>query len=215
MTQNTANVTLTQGSYYFEIVNVNYGVVGWFKVYVDMPSLRQYTINPTWQIDRVIIKPSAYDAEVISVKVFAASGYFELFYYDDAAITTRIARIQVGASASSFKSALGGLPNINNYGPTVTMTTLDAAGNPTNLAGSIQGYEYIISINRYRPTTPLPLTRSTSLVAGNVPISLAITRPSTHSPPLAGTFNLLINNVPLALDSGNSNIPYSIDMGKI
>lgn len=47
-----------------------------------MPSLRQYTINPTWQIDRFIIKPSQFDAEIISVKVFAASGSFDLFYYN-------------------------------------------------------------------------------------------------------------------------------------
>jgi hypothetical protein len=147
------------------------------------------------------------------VKVFAASGSFDLFYYEGS--IARIANIQVGASASDFKDAIWNLPNINNYSPTVTMTTLDAAGNPTNVAGSIQGYEYIITLNRYRPTTPLPFTRSTALVAGSVSASLTIARTSTHSAPLAGTFNLLINNVPLALDSGNTNIPFNVDLGKI
>lgn len=44
---------------------------------------------------------------------------------------------------------------------------------------------------------------------------MTIARTSTHSPPLAGTFNLLVNNVPLPIDSGNTNIPFNVDLGKI
>lgn len=145
--------------------------------------------------------------------MFAASGDFDLFYYD--AGIAKIANIPVGASALTFRNRIGNLPNIDGFSPTVTLTTLDASGNPTNVAGSVQGYEYKIIINRYRATTPLPFTRGTALVAGAVPTSLTIARTSTHSPPLAGTFNLLVNNVPLAIDSGNTNIPYNVDLGKI
>jgi hypothetical protein len=62
VTQSTKNITLTAGYYYFELVLVNYGGAGYFKVLVDFPSLRQYTINPTWQIDRINIKPSEFTA---------------------------------------------------------------------------------------------------------------------------------------------------------
>lgn len=61
-TQSTANLTLTAGYYYFEIVNVNYGGSGYFKVIVDTPSLFNNKINPTWQIDSVVVKPSQFDA---------------------------------------------------------------------------------------------------------------------------------------------------------
>ncbi len=133
-TQSTANVTLSQGSYYyFEVININYGGGGFFKVYVDMPSLRQYTINPTWQIDRVIIKPSSFEAEIIKVRVFAASGDFDLFYYD--AGIAKIANIPVGASAATFRNRIGNLPNIDGFSPAVTLITLDASGNATNVAG--------------------------------------------------------------------------------
>lgn len=213
VTQSTTNVTLSQGSYYyFELVNVNYGGDGYFKVYVDMPSLRPEKINPTWQVDRITMKPSAFDAEIITVRVFAASGNFDLFYYDSYNVA-QIANIPVGASAATFKNRLGNLPNINGYSPIVTLTTLDASGTPNN--STIEGYEYAIILNRYRPTTPLPNTRGTALVAGSIPTSLTITRTSTHSPPLTGSFNLLVNNVPLAIDSGNTNLPYNVDSWKI
>lgn len=212
---NTVNVTLTQGSYYyFELVNINYGGNGFFKVYVDMPSLRQYTINTAWQVDRVTLKPSVFDAEIIKVRVFAASGNYDLFYYESSG-AAKIANFPVGCSVDTFIYFLWNLPNIYNYGPTVTRTTLDASGNPTNVAGSIEGYEYTITLNRHRPAASLPNTRGTALVAGSVPTSLTITRPSTHSPPLSGTFKLLINNVPLTIDNGNANIPYNVDLTKI
>ena len=40
VTQSTKNITLTAGYYYFELVLVNYGGAGYFKVLVDFPSLR-------------------------------------------------------------------------------------------------------------------------------------------------------------------------------
>jgi len=60
-TQTTKNLTLTQGYYYFELVNLNYGGGGFFKVMADMPSLFAHTTNPTWQTDRLVIKPTQYD----------------------------------------------------------------------------------------------------------------------------------------------------------
>jgi hypothetical protein len=52
-----ANKTLTQGYYYMEIVNFNWGGVGDFRLMVDMPQLHTYTANPTWQVDEVVIVP--------------------------------------------------------------------------------------------------------------------------------------------------------------
>lgn len=61
-TQSTTSLTLTAGYYYFELVNVNGGGDGYFKVIVETPSLHAEKINPTWQIDSVVIKPSQFDA---------------------------------------------------------------------------------------------------------------------------------------------------------
>lgn len=113
-------------------MNVNYGGSGYFRVMVDMPSLRQFTANPTWQVDSLVVKPSQFDAEIIKVRVFAASGSFVLKYYDFGIMAYQTATINVGASASDFSNQIGNLPNIANYAPTVTVALLDAAGNPTN-----------------------------------------------------------------------------------
>ena len=176
---------------------------------VDFPSLRQYKINPTWQIDRIIIKPSQYTAETIKVKVMAASGRFDLFYYESNNVL-RSTTINVGSSADTFRNQLYGLPNIGNYNPIVTLILLDASGNPTSNSSLVQGYEYTIIIDRYRPPASLPNSISTSLVAGTVPASLTITRVTNHSPPLSGTFRILANNVPMRLDDGSVNFPTDI-----
>jgi hypothetical protein len=110
---------------------------------------------------------------------------------------------------------LGNLPNIGGYSPTVTLVLLDASGNLTTTPSDVQGYEYTIVLNRYRPTTSLPYSRSTALVAGTVAKSLTVTRISSHSPPLAGTFSILVNNVPLQIDNGNVNIPYNFHTNTI
>ncbi len=57
-TQKNITKFLTKGYYYFESVSNNYFGRGFFKVIVDMPSVRQYSANPAWQIDRITIKPS-------------------------------------------------------------------------------------------------------------------------------------------------------------
>lgn len=129
-TQSTANLTLTAGYYYFEIVNVNYGGTGYFKVIVDTPSLFNNKINPTWQIDSVVVKPSQFDAQIWTVKVFGASGSFDIFYYDSIG-NKYTATNTIGASAATFKDNLGYIPDVGNYGPDVVRDTLDAAGNPT------------------------------------------------------------------------------------
>lgn len=139
VTQSSANVTLSEGYYYFEIVNVNYGGAGYFKVMVDMPSLRQYTINPTWQVDKFVIKPSQFDAEIIKVRVFGASGNFDLFYYDSNNYL-KLMNVVIGDSADAFKEKLGNLPNINDYSPTVTLDTLDASGAITTTPSAVEGY---------------------------------------------------------------------------
>lgn len=186
---------------------------GYFKVAVDMPSLRTYTANPTWQVDRVTVKPSQYDAEVINLKIFAKSGTFDLFYYGTDGYL-KMASNSVGASSDTFKRSLSNLPNINDYSPTVTLNTLDAAGNPTNVTGLIEGYEYTLVLDRYRPTTSLPYTRANLTGSGNVPASISLTRPSTHSLPISGTFSLSMGGVPLQVNS-NINIPYNVESWKL
>jgi hypothetical protein len=139
----------------------------------------------------------------------AASGSFNLFYYDSSNIL-RTTTINVGSSVDTFRNRLSSLPNIGVYDPIVTLILLNASGNPTSNSSLVQGYEYTIIINRYRPPTSLPNSRSTALVAGTVPASLTITRVTNHSPPLSGTFSILANNVPIRLDSGSINFPYDI-----
>lgn len=178
-----------------------------------MPSLRQYTANPTWQIDHISIKQSSYDPEVIKVTVYGASGSFDLFYYDSLNFL-KIASISIGASAADFQNKLSNLPNIGNYDPLVTLQTLDASGLPTSTLSSIQGYEYTITINRYRPVTPLPSSRTTNVVSGTVAKSITVIRTVVHTPPLSGTFSLLINNIPLQIDS-SPNIPFDVFTYKI
>jgi hypothetical protein len=68
---------------------------------------------------------------------------------------------------------LGNLPNIGSYSPTVTLVLLDAFGNVTATPSDVQGYEYIIVLDRYRPAiTSLPNSRITGLVSGTVAKSL-------------------------------------------
>lgn len=85
------------------------------------------------------MKPSQIDAEIITVRVFAASGSFDLFYYD-ASNALFLMNVPIGTSGTSFRNRLGQLPNINDYDPVVIMTTLDASGAPTTLNASIKGY---------------------------------------------------------------------------
>lgn len=59
-----------------------------------------------------------------------------MFYYDSNGYL-KLATNDVGASANTFKDSLKNLPNIYNYNPTVSLVTLDALGNPTNVSASI------------------------------------------------------------------------------
>ena len=92
-------------------------------------------------MDRISIKPSYFDAEIIAIQVFAASGSFSIYYYEVNNVLRNIT-VPVGASASSFKILLVKLNNINNCSFTVSMTTLDATGTPSTTG--IEGYEYRI-----------------------------------------------------------------------
>lgn len=83
---------------------------------VDLPTVTPYTINPTWQIDSIVIKPEQYQAEIIKVTVFGRGGQFSMYYYDSNK-KLYLAQFAIGASASSFYSSLSALPNIYNYGP--------------------------------------------------------------------------------------------------
>ena len=88
---------------------------------VDTPVIHsEGTTNPTWHIDQIHIKPEEYDAELLKLTVFGASGSFKLFYYSPDKTETYIAEIDIGESADDVKNALRwNLPNMN-YGPAVT-----------------------------------------------------------------------------------------------
>jgi hypothetical protein len=121
------------------------------------------------------MKQSAYDPEVLKVRVFAASGNYDLFYYGTTGIL-RLANFPVGCSADTFKNNLWSLYNIAINSPTVTRIAINAQGSETSIAAEIAGYEYTISIHRYRPPTALPYTRTTALVAGSVTASVSVIR---------------------------------------
>lgn len=129
--KNNASLFLTTGYYYFEIVNLNAAGPGYFKLYADMPSMNQYTMNCAWGVHKFIIKPAINGVEVINVKVFAGSGSFSL-YYTDASNILRNMTVPFGTSATNFKNLLVNLPNINTYLPTITSFPLDSLGNPTS-----------------------------------------------------------------------------------
>lgn len=75
----------------------------------------------------------------------------------------------------------------------MTRITLNGNGTETNETSEIEGYEYTITLRRYRSVTALPYTVLTDVVASpDVEKSITVTRVSEHSAPLAGTFSLNI-----------------------
>ena len=56
-------LSLKEGYYYFELVAINGAGPGNFEVMVQTPELFQtQPVNPTWQVDQIHIRASAYDA---------------------------------------------------------------------------------------------------------------------------------------------------------
>lgn len=102
-----ANKTLTQGYYYMEIVSVNYEGSGDFRMMVDMPKIHNYTANPTWQVDEIVILPEAITPEVLEIKVnktaIGTNTSFTISYYESSTIIYT-ATIPWGATADRFRS---------------------------------------------------------------------------------------------------------------
>ena len=210
-TKTYSNVTLTQDCYYYiEFIHADYGGDSFFKVMADMPEIHQYTNNPTWEVQDVRILPTSWDAEKIVVTAYGDSGSFSLYYLEkiNGEWVKYEAVIDIGATANEFKSDLSGLPNINNYGPAVTLQTLDENGAVTADPAAIKGYEYTILIDRYRPPTDLPLKDAADIVAvGSA--SVTVERPMEHSDPISGTFRMNIAGSYLEI-SGSQDIPYDV-----
>ena len=210
-TKTYSNVTLTQDCYYYiEFIHADYGGDSFFKVMADMPEIHQYTNNPTWEVQDVRILPTSWDAEKIVVTAYGDSGSFSLYYLEkiNGEWVKYEAVIDIGATANEFKSDLSGLPNINNYGPAVTLQTLDENGAVTADPAAIKGYEYTIVIDRYRPPTDLPLKDAADIVAvGSA--SVTVERPMEHSDPISGTFRMNIAGSYLEI-SGSQDIPYDV-----
>ena len=71
--------------------------------------------------------------------MYGESGEYELYYFEVSGGRTvkRSSTMTIGDSESRFSSRLSGLPNIKNYGSTVTRSTLDVDRNPTNVEEDI------------------------------------------------------------------------------
>jgi len=98
---------------------------------IEMPSFRNNILNGAWHMEKITIKPSFCYSDCLQFEVYAASGSFNIFYYEANGSLFNIT-VPVGASANIFQGLLVYLPNIYNYQPTVTLITLDAFGNPSN-----------------------------------------------------------------------------------
>lgn len=61
-TQTSITLNLEAGYYYFELLAINYGGPGYFRILFETPQVVNYPINPTWQLDRILITPSSYTA---------------------------------------------------------------------------------------------------------------------------------------------------------
>ena len=171
------NITLTAGYYYYEIVAINEGGTGFFKIIVDTPEIHgSGTTNPTWQVDRIRINQEAYDSELLKATVYGASGSFKFFYYNSLS-ELQAAQIQVGASASDFATRIRwDLPNMN-YDPVVVRETIDANGVVTTDPAAVEGYIYWITFRMWRGSSvALPNIQKTNVVAGNVPADVTLVR---------------------------------------
>ena len=108
------------------------------------------------------------------------------------------------------------LSNIHNYQPEVTMETLDASGAVTDQESEIEGWNYYITIKKWRNQDIwMPYTDTKDLVAGNVPVSLTVERIQEHSPPMRGFYTLSIDGYIQKYDSDSYNIPYSAGSWKV
>jgi hypothetical protein len=89
-----------------EIVSVNYGGSGDFRVLVDMPKIFNYTANPTWQVDELIVLPEAITTEILEIKInktaIGLANTFSIAYYESS-IVFYTATISWGATPDSFK----------------------------------------------------------------------------------------------------------------
>lgn len=80
MVQGNTSINLTKGYYYFEFFNLDKASGGYFKIMVEMPSLRQYSKNPSWQIDRVYISTSSSNTVGITGNFTMKAGGINMTY---------------------------------------------------------------------------------------------------------------------------------------
>jgi hypothetical protein len=82
---NTFTQNFTAGYYYTEIVSINTGGPGYFKLAMSTPQNKwAYTANPTWQIDYFSIQQSDAKSEIINITVNGpqlGSNGFHIYYY--------------------------------------------------------------------------------------------------------------------------------------
>ena len=130
----------------------------------------------------------------------ASGSSFSMFYYQGDKL--KKSDFNVGMTADEFRSRLPGLSNIWDYNPIVTSEMLDASGVVTLDEALAEGWNYYIELPKWRDQDILmPYTNSDNIVAGNVPVSLTIVRTQNHSPPLSGSFKMLLDGVPLTVDA--------------
>jgi hypothetical protein len=126
-----------------EVVSVNSGGTGFFKVMMEAPNITPNTpANPSWQIDYISIKQADLKPEIINITVKntgIGSNSYHLYYYatSNGVISLQAtSEIKANASATVFLNALNGLYTLSNYKPTVSLKMYNGAKiltlNPTN-----------------------------------------------------------------------------------
>ncbi len=104
------------------------------------------------------------------------------FYVVNGAITDTYSSndIALGASASTFKDSLGDAYYFANYNPTVTRTTLDAAGVETANQALIKKYVYRLALYRSRAKTDPVLPYGSA--------GVTFVKIQQHSAPISGSY---------------------------
>jgi hypothetical protein len=204
-----------------EVVSVNSGGPGFFKVMMEAPiTTGDPPANPSWQVDYISIKQADLKPEIINITVKntgIGSNFYHLYYYTstNGAISLQAtSEIKANASAASFLSALDGLYTLSRSKPTVSLKMYNGAKTLTVDPINAVYYEYSIIIYRWRDktvaTTVLPFTDPTFTS------SVSISTVQNHSPPIQGTFKLFVGSNPVGLNNGITySIPFNIYDGTL
>jgi hypothetical protein len=171
-----------------EAASINTGGTGFFKLMVDTPE-NGNTINPTWQVDQIEIVQDNMVPEIITVAVnntaltASSNTTFDLYYQTitNGIVKTYLCVFALGDSADSFSDKLtdSNMTALWYYNAIVTLETV------TDANSAVTDYIYTITIQNYRQTPTIPLTRSAGV---------RVTATQNHSSPINGTYTLSVGS---------------------